>query len=1010
MSCSTIRARGVACRTKGGALATAAALAALVCGRALADEAVPPPARTPARVIVSGRTSTAKEVKIVAVGQHIPRTYSGRELSNAPGFSWYVSEHYALKTDYEEKKARFYLTLLELAYPHYVELFGAEPPGIHDRRMAVVYASSEKKWHVAMKSDGIDWRGGGGGVTILRNRVAYVYPSGTLNYHQRYILLHECAHAFQMCLTGTTYTTPGWYREGIADSIGSHVYDTSRQQLTVHVLDKATTNNHFDQGLRSYAKEPLPLQEIHAKGGGGRGLGFLIVHYFNDEPDRAQRFRIWRDEMFRLAPQGQAVRETSSRLLEQLFGPWSQLNASFEKWIEARQNTFHYAEWGWEQEGNTLWSYGFAPDGKLSRTDAYLIPNEKPTYDPLRMDYPAEEMPPIVGPVERGVAEPSVGAVVDFSRHPDRGRAGIGLGLVADAAPKPHGLKIVIERSGELTMDGVDFGIKKKVVQLPDELRNALKAAGRRFEMTTTITRKALEVALRVGDPKTRKPAEFKAALPINEQQRQRLLAGAKPSLNCLKLLVERSKKLTVDGADLGIKKKAVPIPDEFRQAMRAGGQRIGMTVKIASKALEVALRAGDPNTKPVEVRASVPISEQQRERLLSKPLTILARDGWHGVTPFFDDRRRLEPDLSVPAPPNRWRNPGDKPLAALYKACWRLGKHAPASLTALRQEMLAAVTQGPDVQKQALADFHSKAVAICQAVRECGAEREAIGPSLADLVGLSLRLAIASDAAPNHVQMTAVLRGPLVGKAEGTMRFLAEPASILAATPEPESLSLPATRKLIVKRVYRLTDLAAPFHIVAQADLAWRGEEIVLGMVVAGRPSIPAWWVIGPFSNPGGDTKDIAHPPERGPVDLGKNYPGIGGQRVAWHKVERDPSLDVAAEHLVDFIKLFGQRENAAAYALTWLESPREMDAVIALGSDDGVVVWLNGKRVHANLVPRGYSPKADRVPIRLRAGRNQLLVKITQGMGDWSFCGHLEDANGNPLRSVTARLEGGK
>jgi len=888
-------------------------LVALAWADAHADEAVPPPSRTPARVTVSGRTSTAGDITTLAVGDHVPRTYSGGQVGNTPGFSWYVSQHYALKTDYKPEKAHSYLRLLEMAYPHYVELFGAEPPGIAETRMAVVYASDDKKWLEAMRSDGIDWRGGGGGVTILQNRVAYEYPSGTLAYHQRYILLHECTHLFQMCLSGTLYSTPAWYYEGIADALGHHVYDTKRQQLTVNVFDKPTTANFLDEGLAALRKTPLTPEELNAKGGADRGVNFLLVHFLSDEPDRLQRFRIWRAEMVRLAPAGQAVNEASARLLQELFGPWKKINDDFRHWVLAHPNTFHYAEWGWEQEADTLWSYGFAEGGRLSQTDVLLVPSQKPEVDPFRMDYPAEPMPPLVGPVERGVPEPAVGAVIDFSRCPGRGVAGIGLGLA------------------------------------PDE----------------------------------------------------------KSKCKCLKLLIEQGKALALDGADLGIPKKSVPLPDAFREAMKAGGHRLGLTARIAQDALEVTLRAGEQG-RLAEVSASLPINAQQRERLLSTPGTLLSRDGWHGVTPFFDDRRRPEPDHSVPAPPNRWRNPGDHALAALYKAAWRLGEHAPAPLTALRDRMLAAVLKGTEAQKQAAADFDIQAVALCQAVRECKADRGAIGHAFADLLGLSVRLELASDAVPGHVRMTATLRGPLVGEAEGQLRFLAEPAAILSVVPEPEGVALAASQKLTVTRVYRLSDPAAPFRIIARADLAWRGEEITLGVDAAGRPSIPGWWVIGPFDNPGGDTKDIQHPPEKEPVDLTKQYPGKGGKPVAWRKVERDPASDVAAENLVNFIQLFGPTENAAAYALVWLDVPKAMDAVLALGSDDGVVVWLNGERVHTNLVPRPYGSKSDRVLLRLKPGRNALLAKITQGMGDWSFCAHLENAAGEPLRTVTVSLEG--
>ena len=44
-------------------------------------------------------------------------------------------------------------------------------------------------------------------------------------------------------------------------------------------------------------------------------------------------------------------------------------------------------------------------------------------------------------------------------------------------------------------------------------------------------------------------------------------------------------------------------------------------------------------------------------------------------------------------------------------------------------------------------------------------------------------------------------------------------------------------------------------------------------------------------------------------------------------------------------------------------------------LGSDDGLVVWLNGEKLLANDVPRGPAPNQDRVTLRLQPGENRLL-----------------------------------
>jgi hypothetical protein len=69
-----------------------------------AGETVPPPAQTPVDLLISGRTSTLKSITIRKVGQMIPETFSGMRVKNTEGFTWYVSRHYALKTNPTEEK------------------------------------------------------------------------------------------------------------------------------------------------------------------------------------------------------------------------------------------------------------------------------------------------------------------------------------------------------------------------------------------------------------------------------------------------------------------------------------------------------------------------------------------------------------------------------------------------------------------------------------------------------------------------------------------------------------------------------------------------------------------------------------------------------------------------------------------------------------------------------------------------------------------------------------------
>lgn len=754
-----------------------------------AQEGVPPPSQTPARVVVSGRTSSPGEIKIVGVGDRIPTTYSGKRVKNTPGFSWWVSQHFALKTDYPEAMARFYLTLVELAYPHYVELFGKEPPGIEGKRMAIVYASTYEKLQKALLSDGIAWNGQGGGVTFEGYNCGYQYPSGSLRYHQRYILLHECTHLFQYCLNGNVHATPGWYYEGVADSLGHHVFDEKSQQLTVNVLDKAAIANYLDSGLAQHRREPLSFAKVHKAEGSSRDVNFLMVHYLSDDPERLQKFRIWRDEMFRANLYGKH-QEFSDRLFQQLFGPWPQIDADFQKWLAERQNTFHYVEWGWEQSGNTLWSYGFANAGKLSQTDVHLPPGQQARFDPLRLDYPAEPVSPLVGAVKRGTEEPAVGCLIDFSANPGRGRAGLGLGVVSGAGIQPIAADQLFT-SKEATEKGVNTSIFElgKITDAgrrPEEVHNgALVATSIDPQLgfgpkdsAAALLRKNFVVEwtgwLRVPEARDalfgiecdqgcwlwiddqlivdragqvgKRLATGRVPLaagmhPIRLRYYQKegpkaLAVGFAPEVmpGSLRLLIEKEAQLVLDGTDLGLERKELPLPADLLKALAGGGHRLGMNVQIGATRLQVTLRAQPKEGSVVAFTAELPLTPASRTRLLSHPLTLLARDGYHGLTPFFDEARRPEPDLKVSAPPNRWRNPGDRSLALLVKAAWRLGKFTPASLEKERAAMLAAAVQSPADQKAALAALQQRLPALRDDVARCGASAEVIERAQADL------------------------------------------------------------------------------------------------------------------------------------------------------------------------------------------------------------------------------------------------------------------------------------
>jgi hypothetical protein len=93
---------------------------------------------------------------------------------------------------------------------------------------------------------------------------------------------------------------------------------------------------------------------------------------------------------------------------------------------------------------------------------------------------------------------------------------------------------------------------------------------------------------------------------------------------------------------------------------------------------------------------------------------------------------------------------------------------------------------------------------------------------------------------------------------------------------------------------------------------------------------------------------------------------------------------------------------EQCVAYARTQIYSAREQPAVLQIGSDDGVKVWLNSELVHANNVSRALKPDADKVKVSLKTGWNRLLLKITQNTQGWAFCVRVRKPDGTRLEDL--------
>ena len=67
-------------------------------------QAIPKPSQMVADVSTNARVSTIKHIDVAYVSKQIPFTFSHGKVENTERFEWYVSKHFAIKTDYPAKK------------------------------------------------------------------------------------------------------------------------------------------------------------------------------------------------------------------------------------------------------------------------------------------------------------------------------------------------------------------------------------------------------------------------------------------------------------------------------------------------------------------------------------------------------------------------------------------------------------------------------------------------------------------------------------------------------------------------------------------------------------------------------------------------------------------------------------------------------------------------------------------------------------------------------------------
>jgi len=241
---------------------------------------------------------------------------------------------------------------------------------------------------------------------------------------------------------------------------------------------------------------------------------------------------------------------------------------------------------------------------------------------------------------------------------------------------------------------------------------------------------------------------------------------------------------------------------------------------------------------------------------------------------------------------------------------------------------------------------------------------------------GLTNAMTLATEAEDKKMVLEAMKGLGDMQTLKYVLPFLAEPE----LRPGAETAVLGIAPKLAGTNFEQAIAAIEEVHRMASSNGVRQQAAQQLGTL---RSVCVAWLFAGSYQQQGKSATqlfDIAFDPE------------IPGKSVEWRRLEATNSELFGKFDL-------GKEPDRVGYVKTSIWSDKEQDARLAIGSDDGIKVWLNGEVVFANNATRGFKVDEDIVKIKLREGWNPLMIKVTQGGGDWLICCKVQAPSGEVL-----------
>ncbi len=249
-----------------------------------------------------------------------------------------------------------------------------------------------------------------------------------------------------------------------------------------------------------------------------------------------------------------------------------------------------------------------------------------------------------------------------------------------------------------------------------------------------------------------------------------------------------------------------------------------------------------------------------------------------------------------------------------------------------------------------------------------------------------------ASDLTKSPAERKLVVAGLAKVKGLGALQYAAELRKDPEASAEAELAVVEIAKSTLGAYRDETKAILEPLATGAADEEVRKRAAAILAAIPKLGDYVTAWEVSPRYEQAGANyaaLHDIPFAPEQ---------PDKAGQ-VAWGLMPAGTSAD--QPWLIDLLALYGG-EQKLAYLRTAVWSDAERDLVLESGSDDGTKAWWNGDIVINVNVQRAVAPAQEKTKLHLKAGWNQLMLKIPQNVMGWGAVARFTNPDGTPATGL--------